>query len=795
MSDEPICPCGTLVHPAVMSTPPDLSVIRYRAGDFLAFREALLRRLDGEQALRAWRPGANGDLGVQMLEWWAYVADVLTFYNERIANQDYLGTADLPESLHRLIRILGYRPRPGIGATGFVAAVVKRPKAITIAAGFPIQSKPAQGKQPQIFETDIAVQAAPELSILPADPPGDETIRSSVLLNGTVAGIKAGEKLLLVKRGWDGAQADAVLVIVQSTAPEKDLRGNTNTRVTFTMAPALGGSPKASAFRLLRSGQSTGLWPYLANTVVVGGAHPSIALASISRQIRAGDPIVVDVAGSAQAVSVTSYTEAVWFTDPLNADNPDKPKTGDTIPIPIPHSIVGFTPALTVNAAGNIPGTVVRFDFRDVGELIATPAAQVSGPTVVLTAAPGAIFPASLKNKPAIVEDGNGDGVQAVASTDASGSTATLTGIPLTSPPLIAPLSVLFNVLPVSRGQSVAQETLGSGDAGLAQEFVLQKSPLTYVASSDSTSGEGYKSTLRVFVNGVAWQEAPSFFGQPSDAAIFVTREDESQKTHVQFGDGVNGARLPSGSGNVTAAYRYGSGVDLPDTSSLTVITKPLPNLSSIHNPVSPGGGADPDAPDRIRKLAPASVLTFGRAVSADDYEVITAQTPSVARARAYWSFDPASQRGLVTVYVGDTLDAVTAAKKALAGGADPNRPVLVLQAIPITARIIFSLRIDPRFQSAPVIAAVQAALLDPDTGLFGLNRVRIGQFVFRSQIYDACLRVPGVLAVHGLRFASFSLGRFGAPTGGSRFFPGEGGFFRLPPENLTITTDGGAGA
>ena len=59
-----------------------------------------------------------------MLEWWAYIADVLTFYNERIANQAYLGTADQPESVQRLIRILGYRPRPGIGATGFVAAIV-----------------------------------------------------------------------------------------------------------------------------------------------------------------------------------------------------------------------------------------------------------------------------------------------------------------------------------------------------------------------------------------------------------------------------------------------------------------------------------------------------------------------------------------------------------------------------------------------------------------------------------------------------------------------------------------------
>jgi hypothetical protein len=791
MSGTSICPCGALVHPAVIFNSPGLATIRYRAGDFISFREALLRRLDGEQALRSWRPGAGGDLGVQMLEWWAYVADVLTFYNERIANQAYLGTADLPESVQRLIRILGYRPRPGIGATGFVAAIVNPPKAITIPAGFPIQSKPAGGKQPQTFETDIPAQAAPESNLVPADAPGDETIGASILLAGTVGGIKAGDELLLLKRGWAGVQADAAVVKAAGATLEKDPRGKANTRVTFAAAPGLGGGARASEFRLLRSGQSTGLWPYPANNVVVGGSDPSVALASVSRQIRPGDPIVFHVGVSTQAVSVTSYKEAVWFADP-DGDNPEKPNPLDTVPIPIPHSIVGFTPALTLGA--DIAGTVIRFDWRDAGTPIAAPAAQISGDSVVLTAAAGSAFPPSLIAKPVLVEDGAGNGARAIAATNSSGSTAILTGM-APAAPLAAPFSVLFNVLAVSRGQTVAAETLGSGDARTAgQDFVLQKSPLTYLASSDSTSGEGYKSTLRVFVNGVEWQEVPSFYGQRPDAAVFVTREDESNKTHVQFGDGVNGARLPSGTGNVTAAYRYGSGADIPASSSLTVITKPLPNLNSIHNPVPPAGGADPDSPSRIRKLAPASVLIFGRAVSADDYGVIAAQTPGVARARAYWSFDAVSQRTLVTVYVGDTAGAAAAAKAALAGAADPNRPVLVLPAVAVTAQIAFSVRADPRFQPDPVTAGVQAALLDPDIGLFGLNQVRIGQLVFRSQIYDACLGVPGVLAVHGLRVNAIGPDGTVIPLSGPRFFPGEGGFFQLPAENLTISMEGAAG-
>ncbi len=146
----------------------------------------------------------------------------------------------------------------------------------------------------------------------------------------------------------------------------------------------------------------------------------------------------------------------------------------------------------------------------------------------------------------------------------------------------------------------------------------------------------------------------PSFYGQAPDAAVFVTREDENNVTHVQFGDGVERARLPSGNNNVVATYRYGSGADAPDAGTLSVILQSWPGLRSILNPVAAGGGADPDPPQRIKTYAPASVLTFGRAISADDYETIAAQAPGVARARSYWIWDATQQRMMVKVYVGD---------------------------------------------------------------------------------------------------------------------------------------------
>src|ERR1035438_10237754 len=101
------CPCDAVPVLLTISNPPGRSTIAYRVGDYLTFRYALLQALPDEVELVAWRPSAQGDLALQMMEWWAYLADILTFYNERIANQDYLRTADLPESVQRLIRVLG----------------------------------------------------------------------------------------------------------------------------------------------------------------------------------------------------------------------------------------------------------------------------------------------------------------------------------------------------------------------------------------------------------------------------------------------------------------------------------------------------------------------------------------------------------------------------------------------------------------------------------------------------------------------------------------------------------------
>jgi len=76
-----------------------------------------------------------------------------------------------------------------------------------------------------------------------------------------------------------------------------------------------------------------------------------------------------------------------------------------------------------------------------------------------------------------------------------------------------------------------------------------------------------------------------------------------------------------------------------------------------------------------------------------------------------------------------------------------------------------------------------------PDTGLFGVHAVRIGQHVYTSEVYKACMGVPGVLAVHSLRLARQSGTGLQYETG-FRFEAGEGGFFQLDPNDLTIAVE-----
>ena len=913
---ETSCSCGPAAHPAAISNPPGLDTIAYRVGDYTSFREALLRPRAGETQLASfdgsttakpvWRPSATGDLAVQLIEWWAYLADVLTFYNERAANEAYLRAADLPASVSRLVRLLGYRPRPGIGATGTLAALANGSRPFTLPAGFPIQSKPGPGSQPQVFElkNDVtitpsvgaagstAVQGAASVEAI-RDFSGSIEPNKTVLLAGTISAVQQGDRVLILPIGTF-VPPDFAVATVAAVAYRKDPLGSSVTQITLgTVDKTLTNVADLTKYRLLRSNQTAQLWQYPADTGYViqnpaanappvdpgiprrppivplfewrrptGPTQPAPApsaiqvdLMSLVRSINPGDPIVFEWDQAPQCGVLTKSTELIWFANPagytpgssdftgvnpaippgtsvaapipirpwpprrvevfaapgnddLTVGSSAGPSTSAPFPMPIPHTRLTFpwtASTLPSDDATVRQNYLVRYGWQTVGPLIVEPLGQVGGSAtapLTLQKTDGTPFDLAASTT-VLVEDVNGSG--------AAGIVATTLQLAAPVPLLVPPLRALFNLLPVTRGQTVANEVLGSGNPSIAgQDFMLQKAPVTYLANG-STSGPNFSSTVRVRVNQIEWAEVQSFFNQPPNAQVFVTREDGQGNTHVVFGDGVNGALLPTGVNNVVATYRYGSGAVAPAAATLTVVLQPQPGLRAIRNPVAVTGGADPDAPDALRQLAPRSVLTFDRAVSVDDFEAIAAQTAGVSRAKAAVAFDPLAQRPRLTVWVGDDAGAVTCAMAAFNTMADPNRLPLVKLANKVIRALSLTVVYDRRYDAATVLNAVHAALLDPNTGVLGVKVVGIGQVIYDSMLYAACLSTAGVTAVHSLRFeAPAQFERFrpefklfvppgatpisAAPAtcSGQRYDPGANGYLFLPddPAYLTLNAE-----
>ena len=143
--------------PAVIDNLPGQASLAYRVGTFASFLGSMKSRL-GPTGLRA---RTADDPAVALLDAGAVMADVIAFYQERIANEGYLRTAVELRSLIELARMTGYRPRPGVAASVPLAFTVDPSYTIQIPVGQGAQStpRPESSQKPQTFETIEAIEA------------------------------------------------------------------------------------------------------------------------------------------------------------------------------------------------------------------------------------------------------------------------------------------------------------------------------------------------------------------------------------------------------------------------------------------------------------------------------------------------------------------------------------------------------------------------------------------------------------------------------------------------------------
>jgi hypothetical protein len=312
-----------------------------------------------------------------------------------------------------------------------------------------------------------------------------------------------------------------------------------------------------------------------------------------------------------------------------------------------------------------------------------------------------------------------------------------------------ATVKVNANTAAATHGETM-HEILGSGDAtNSALTFSLKQSPLTHVSSS---SGLGAQSTLQVWINNLQWHETDNFLDSGPADRVFISHINDKQTVTVQFGDGIAGARTPSGQMNIRAAYRKGIGT--PGMVRTGQLSQPLDRpqgLKSSFNPDPASGGADSDTAADARMSAPLHVLTLDRVVSLEDYQNFARAFSGIAKALATWTWFGQTRGVFLTVAGtnGSTFQpgdpTLVNLAKALAGAGNPFVPLMVVSYVPVLFEISANVRVDSaNYDPAEVLGRVWSALSDA----FSFSKRGIGQGVAQSEVMEIIQQCAGVVAV-----------------------------------------------
>lgn len=209
--------------PQSVVNPAGAAMLNGRVGTHATFFEAMKRRLSSVDypQLASLRTRLTSDPAIALLDAWAIASDVLTFYNERIANEAYLRTATERRSLAELSQLIGYRPGPGVASSVFLAFTLEKdPKQAAaetlIPKGTAAKSVPGDGEMPQTFETSEDLVARAEWNAIKPRRTIPQLVANTsnienLFLDGTDFQLKPNDRILLLL----GSGAGSIALTVQ----------------------------------------------------------------------------------------------------------------------------------------------------------------------------------------------------------------------------------------------------------------------------------------------------------------------------------------------------------------------------------------------------------------------------------------------------------------------------------------------------------------------------------------------------------------------------------------------------
>lgn len=712
----------------------------YLAKDYASFQRLIFDRLS--LVLPAWKERHAADQGVMLVELLAYVGDYLSYYQDAVATEAYLGTARQRISVRRHARLVDYAVHEGVNARAWV--VLETDSDLEIRAGDLSLVTALGDRAPAAWKGAGTVLTWDDLRGVPSgtfevfeplEPRGDQVIRLRAA-HSEIRFHTWGDEQCCLPRG----ATSATLVDEYELWSKGKMRRKLHLRAGDVLILEEVRGPRTDRPE---------------------DAEPSHRTAvRLTRVTPTEDPLhPVSVDGKDEFVP-RPLLDVEWAPD-------------DALPFPLCLSALA-TPECELIEVSVARGNVILVDHgRTVSEEIEEDVPQVaSRPECEGRDRPGEIERVGGRFRPALNE-GPLTFAEALPSWDTySNQSFPPASVMLDQDPRLATPQVALTSRQTPRA--------GAGPCGEAPDPGSKKDskepsgkqiecPRCGKAAPDDGSPQACAACGHAMVP-LSWQVRPDLIGSGPDDADFVVEIDNTGRASLRFGDGDLGRR-PALGARFTAVYRVGIGRrgNVGAEAIAVAVTKnPLRGVKIIpRNPMPARGGQEPEPIEEVKARAPgAARADLQRAVVAEDYARIAetrparpgdARKPRVQRAAASLRWTGSHYEVLVAI---DPLGEPEADPQLLA---DVERLLSRYRRIGHDVRVVKAryvplyIEMNVCLEPHALRSRVEAALLDAfgarelpggGRGFFHPDNVTFGGGVYTSRLVSVAQAVEGVRSV-----------------------------------------------